>query len=577
MSSIFAELKRRNVFKVGIAYAIVAWLLIQIAAILFPTFNAPAWVMRVFTAIVILGFPLTLIITWAFELTPEGVKRTESEPKNIKSVAGIKATISSATTDVQSIAVMPFVDMSPDKDQEYFADGLSEELLNKLARLKDLYVAGRTSSFHFKGRNEDLRIIGETLGVAHVLEGSVRKSGDKVRITAQLINTRDGYHLWSHTFDRQLEDIFAIQDEIAEAVATSLSVALGVGDLGQIEGGTRNVEAFDTYLYGQGYLTGKISRNMILSRIDALERAVTLDPDYALAWARLAGAYEGIIQYDSAAKTAAWFNKADQALARAVELAPDAVQVLARTAHMAAIKRKWVEAEHTFRKALDLHGDRALALDFSRFLIAVGKCSMALNYVTEAHRIEPFNYEPSVLLSGVYGMLGKTTEALAEIDHFETISEPHAMARGLALMLAAGTGDRREIEHRLDLIIEVDELNRPIHVAMKSLLDDGPAALTELRRMLADMGENHFNLFVLSHWAAYFGDDELALTLYKEVYTLGGYTTSVVVVWCPIYREMRKLPGFKDFVRDVGLVDYWRGTGWGDFCHPAGDDDFECE
>ena len=153
--SFFAELKRRNVFKVGIAYAIVAWVLIQIAANLFSTFKAPVWVAEVFTSVVILGFPIALIITWAFELTPEGVKRTESRPEKIKAATDQNATTSSVASDTPSIAVMPFADMSPDKDQEYFADGLSEELLNKLARLKGLYVAGRTSSFHFKGRNDD--------------------------------------------------------------------------------------------------------------------------------------------------------------------------------------------------------------------------------------------------------------------------------------------------------------------------------------------------------------------------------------------------------------------------------------
>ena len=238
--SFIAELKRRNVIKVAIAYVIVAWLLLQVADVMLPTFGSPAWVMRAFSFLLILCFPLALLFAWAFELTPDGVKREKDiDPtESIAHATGRKldfviiavlvlavgflvvdrysappASVSQQVVE-KSIAVLPFVNMSDDAGNEYFSDGISEEILNSLAKVKDLKVAGRTSSFAFKGRNENLRTIGEALGVSHILEGSVRKAGAQVRITAQLVKADDGYHLWSQAYDRELTDIFAIQDEI---------------------------------------------------------------------------------------------------------------------------------------------------------------------------------------------------------------------------------------------------------------------------------------------------------------------------------------------------------------------------
>ena len=325
--SFFAELKRRNVFKVGIAYAIVAWLLIQIVSIVVPAYKAPAWVMPIFITLISIGFPIALILAWAFELTPDGIKVTATEgPAQFHTrttgqrlnyfiigvlvltvaflvvdnyvlkeppAAGSKTPGTSVVTgtvspakNVQdkakpvapanSIAVLPFINMSEDKANEYFADGLAEELLNKLARVKGLQVTGRTSSFYFKGKNEDLRIIGETLGVANLLEGSVRKSGDQIRITAQLINASDGYHLWSESYDRNLKDIFEVQDEIAMAVTTALSITLGAGEF-SLPGSTRNVEAYDEGLKAAA-LWKFFTQDTVKDAIAHMEQAVVCLP-----------------------------------------------------------------------------------------------------------------------------------------------------------------------------------------------------------------------------------------------------------------------------------------------------------
>src|SRR6266581_7728973 len=234
----FAELKRRNVYKVAVGYAVVGWLLIQVATQVFPFFEIPNWGVRLAVLLIVVGFPIALVIAWAFELTPGGIKRTEvaegAAAQPAKNRTWIYVVIIAAVLSVglffigrytapkramtsglpeKSIAVLPFVNMSSDRENEYFVDGLTEEILNRLAQISGLRVPGRTSSFAFKGKNTDLRQIGTELGVAHVLEGSVRKSGEHLRITAQLVRTADGFHLWSQNFDRKLNDIFTIQDE----------------------------------------------------------------------------------------------------------------------------------------------------------------------------------------------------------------------------------------------------------------------------------------------------------------------------------------------------------------------------
>jgi TolB-like protein len=249
LGNFFSELKRRNVYKVAVAYAVIAWLLIQAASILFPTFEAPAWVMKAFVVIVAAGFVLALVIAWAFEMTPQGMKRTENVGPNevipqwsrrkfaalVITMAMLATglllfkTIRSNTTASQvsapsvpsqkSIAVLPLLNESGDPGDEYFSDGLSEELIAALAQIRELKVIGRSSSFRFKERKEDSKTIGEKLGVSTLLEGTVRKQGTKVRIVAELVNAADGIELWTRTFDRELKDIFAVQEEIAAAVA----------------------------------------------------------------------------------------------------------------------------------------------------------------------------------------------------------------------------------------------------------------------------------------------------------------------------------------------------------------------
>src|SRR5467141_683066 len=319
LDNFFAELKRRNVYKVAVAYAVISWLLIQAASILLPTFEAPAWVMKVFVVLLGLGFVFAVFIAWAFEMTPEGLKRTEnvspdevipqwSKKKFAALIVGIaviaagllafqllrssRSTIT-ATPDAKSIAVLPFVNMSADKNDEYLSDGMTEELINVLAKVPGLRVPGRTSCFAFKGKNEEdiFRKVGDQLHVGTVLEGSVRKAGDKLRVTAQLINVSDGYHLWSKDYDGDVKDILNFQSNVAEQVVQALQVQLGTEAARALsKKPTENPEAHRLYLLGR-YEFGKYSEAGWTSSIRYYEQALKLDPNYSLAYCGLADTY----------------------------------------------------------------------------------------------------------------------------------------------------------------------------------------------------------------------------------------------------------------------------------------------
>jgi len=317
----FAELKRRNVYKVAVAYAVVGWLLVQVTTQVFPIFEIPNWAMRLIVLAIIIGFPIALVVAWAFELTPQGLKRTEDadlapQPRR-KSAAWVYVVIVGAALSVglffvgrytagsknngvpfgypsaKSIAVLPFVNMSADKGDEYLSDGMTEELVNVLSKVKGLRVPGRSSSFAFKGNNEEdiFRKVGEQLHVNAVLEGSVRKAGDKLRITAQLINVVDGYHLWSETYDRDMKDILAVQSDVAKRVVQALQVELGVDEERALaKKPTENPEAYRLYLLGR-YHFAKFTRAGWNNAIHYFEQALQIDPAYTLAYCGLADTY----------------------------------------------------------------------------------------------------------------------------------------------------------------------------------------------------------------------------------------------------------------------------------------------
>ena len=321
MSGLIQELKRRNVFRVGTAYVVLAWLLAQVSDLAADTFGAPDWVMKMLITLLAVAFPLVLFFAWAYELTPEGIKKEKDvdRSQSITPQTGRKLDFviigvlvvalgyfvydkfvltpaqKIAATEVgeavveeereKSIAVLPFVNMSDDASNEYFSDGISEEILNSLAKVKELKVAGRTSSFAFKGENQDLRKIGETLGVENILEGSVRKFGDQVRITAQLIQVEDGFHVWSESYDRKLENVFAIQDEIANAILKELKATLLEGEAAVVTAERTDTEAYELYLLAKQRMYER-TRLALESAAELLDKAIAIDPQYAPAYAQ---------------------------------------------------------------------------------------------------------------------------------------------------------------------------------------------------------------------------------------------------------------------------------------------------
>lgn len=316
--AIYAELKRRNVFRVGIAYAVASWVLMQIVDVISPVFALPVWAPKLIFLILAIGLVPVLIFAWAFEMTPEGIKK-EADVDRSGSIAGttgrklnyvitvfLVAAIAlllverqlkpDITTEPESsveneakieisIAVLPFVNMSSDKEQEFFSDGITEEILNSLASVQELKVAGRTSSFAFKGRNDDLRRIGDALGVTHILEGSVRKSGKQVRITAQLIRVDNGFHIWSETYDRELIDIFAIQDEIANKILQQLRSKLLPDAVVVTQAHRTSPEVYELYLQAKQRIYTRIGGE-IETAVKELDRAIQLDEEYAPVFAQ---------------------------------------------------------------------------------------------------------------------------------------------------------------------------------------------------------------------------------------------------------------------------------------------------
>jgi serine/threonine-protein kinase len=462
--SFFNELKRRNVFKVGIAYVVIAWLVTQVLQVVFESFGTPDWVMKTVLALLSVGMLFALFFAWAFELTPEGIKR-ESEVDRSKSITpdtgrklnhtitfvliaalgyfvfdkfvldvsrdaalveAAKQEVSQQVSEAQadaapqqagvsdkSIAVLPFVNMSGDEENEYFSDGLTEELLNSLARIKELKVTGRTSSFAFKGENTDLREIGRALGVAHILEGSVRKAQNRVRITAQLINVEDGYHLWSDTFDRELDDIFAIQEEIATRVVGELTSAL----LGDTSGplvhlGTSNAEAYEAYLRGRYLFTRSPDDMQVLDEVDQLyEHALNLDSQFTLA---LFGQFmvldfrrrSGSIDYKEGAIQLR--ELADKMIAMDPELAESHVAL----GRAAGVDKRWSESESAYNQALVLSPGNINALTYLASLLGLmNKDEERLELSQRALERDPLDLRALAGVTGAYSLLGQCADA----------------------------------------------------------------------------------------------------------------------------------------------------------------------
>jgi TolB-like protein/Tfp pilus assembly protein PilF len=423
ISNLIQELKRRNVFRVATAYAIAGWILIQVFDTISPQLGFPDWIAPLVTILILIGFPLALIFAWAFELTPDGIEKskdveiTESVTASTgKKLNGLiigalsvgllfllveriffaESTIfDSDAIDIEnaSIAVLPFVNMSADQSNEYFSDGLSEELLNGLAKIEGVQVAGRTSSFSFKDKNEDLRIIAEQLGVKHILEGSVRKDGNQIRITAQLIQADNGFHLWSETYDRELESIFAIQEEISRKVVAELKVRLLPVDEEEIaKRPTDDIEAYNAFLKATQLEVSR-SPEDLETAITFYEKAIEIDPTFTEAYARLAIAYGLLNQYGNLS-FAEMLEKMDANINKALLINPNlgiVYRALGFYQNQRLEENALIAAENAYRKAIELTPNDAYAYNSLYIAIKSRSEEEAYRYLEKAYQLDPLS------------------------------------------------------------------------------------------------------------------------------------------------------------------------------------------
>jgi TolB-like protein len=476
----FAELKRRNVSKIAVAYAVIAWLLIQAGSILFPTFEAPPWVMKVFVTIVAAGFPIALVIAWAFEMTPEGMKRTENVSPNefipqwsrrrfamlIASVAMVAAGLllfqlwharSSSTAADKSIAVLPFESLSDDKANAYFATGIQDEIMTRLAKIADLKVISRTSTQHYQSKPGNLSEIAKQLGVAHVLEGSVQKAGDQVRVNVQLINAKTDAHLWADTYDRKLIDTFAVESDIAKSIAESLRAKLTGGEAQALAAAkpTNNPEAYDAYLRGLASEGQSLHSVYAFDKaIGFYEQAVQLDPAFALAWSRLSRA-DSIVYSSPNDPTGTRRDAAKRALDMAQKLQPNSAEtLLAQAYYQAVVLRDYELAKSIFRQVGKmLPGGSDVPISLAWIARRQGHWDETVAYCEQALVLDPRNTELLVEAALNYSDLRKFEAALKLYDRALDIvpNDPDVMAFKATVYQAEGN-----LEEAAKLLREVN-------------------------------------------------------------------------------------------------------------------------
>ncbi len=624
MTSVFAELKRRNVFRVGVAYVVAAWVVAQVADLVLENIGAPSWVMQSLLLLLALGFVAALIIAWAYEVTPDGIKRerdvvrhesithetskrlniitiglvlvaivllfadrfllsrTHSEPV-ASSAGGTEISVdpadkaSSGGTPEKSIAVLPFVNMSPDKDQDYFADGISEEILNALVKAEGLHVSGRTSSFSFKGKDTNIQEIGRALNVAHVLEGSVRKQANQVRVTAQLIKTGDGYHLWSETYDRSLENIFDVQDDISRQVTKELLRLLKSDDQGRLANAmTTNMEAYDLFLRGRDYIGKRIGDN-VPTGMALLRRAVSLDPDFAEAWAALAEAElvsPGYVDVDHDAAS----RRAQEYARTAIDLRPTLALPHAVLGLAQKDKGKILEAQLGLQKAYEMEPNNVLVLRWLGTVSqALGLFDRALEIFEKASELDPMSRTDVFNNAVAQFSLRNLDEAERLFERVDELQDgPVGDYVGDIRFL------RGDAEGAIDYSIRVyDELVEEYGAAMfwnksdaeiyargaySDLESDRQAALA-LEHMVLTEDDDLFSWQVYAHIKI--GNFERAFEILEERPALFSSFASDFM-WFPMKRsiEFRQHPNFPVLLERHNYVEAWQHLGWPDLCQP---------
>lgn len=608
MSRYFDELKRRNVFRVGAAYAVVGWLTIEVVDTLAPRMAMPEWVPGFFIILVLIGFPIALLFSWAFEMTPEGLKKTvevdadqsitASTGQRINYVIiaalaavvlfqqfapdlGELASLTNSGNDAEpiTIAVLPFSDLSAAGDQEYLGDGVAEEILNVLAGIEGLKVTSRTSAFAFKDQNRPIPEIAEILRVSHVVEGSIRKQNDKVRVTAQLIEVSDDSHIWSDTYDSDLSDIFRLQDEIAGHISSALSSRLRLA-LPSVDREIPNwdIGAYELYLRARQMVVARINYS---DAIDLLDAAILIEPDFADAWAEKATALAltafGLgLDDDTVAEAYATYDLAWVAARRATEIEPNHPLGLAVQGLIRLNQKRWIEARVFLERAISVSNPSDYAFLWLGIVQSeTGDADGALARFEARLEESPsapnlIRWQVQVLSNlGRWQQIWDGREAVSEVAMPDTLRDQQVAgfklgkisAEDLAAWIEAS--DSEMTPHQRALINEI-------------LLSTDIDTTRESDQSLVDIGERDY---VAGLFLAVLSPEFASQYFLRSLVLIRERPTQLLLqdLWTGDAVNIRKSPEFDQVVRDIGLPAYWDLYGWPPACRRTGIDDFECE
>jgi len=561
------ELRRRNVVRVAALYLVASWLVVQVGDLAFDAFEVPSWAMRLLIIVLILGFPLVLLLSWVFEITATGIVRESDVDKRsvrrlsdrrvyvligvmlISALAMFVATrtLFDTSPDEKTIAVLPFVNISADPDNEFFSDGLSEELLNLLAGIPELSVTARTSSFSFKNKDLDLPTIGRLLNVANVLEGSVRKSDERLRITAQLINVESGYHIWSQTYDRELDDIFAIQDDISEAVVAALRVSI-LGEPPRAR--VTQADAFTAYLNALHFYNQRTKQGFEKA-VEYAKRTLQIDPDYAPAWNLLGATYSNQalrqdLPYDVG------HEMAMDAVEKALKIDPDYAFALSARAWIAMnYERDYAASAALFRRALKLDPDNPIILG-NRAILAnrLGRIDVSIAMLQQSLALDPIS---TISHSNMSDLLARANRPAMAIEAALKAIELAPEAAAGYINLAAAYILAEQPEKAIDEVSKVDwELYQLLIYALAYIdlgkASESDAALHQLSEHYGDT--NAFRIATVHAWK---GDDDTAFEWLDRAVDEGQPTNGIRNE--PFLKRLHDDPRWEPLLAKVGLSD----------------------
>jgi len=604
LNEFFAELKRRNVYKVAVAYIVAGWALAQGIAQVFPVFDIPNWLVRLIVLLIIIGLPIALVLAWMFELTPQGFRRTETadampgtarQKKHAwiyvvviggflsiglfflgRYSAATRQTLSPGLPE-KSIAVLPFSDLSPNHDQESFSDGMAEEILNALAHIKDLKVIGRASSFYYKGKNVSLKQIGSELGVANVLEGSVRKQGEQVRITSALSRAADGLQVWSKTYNGPLANIFDLQESFARDIAGELNVVLAdPSEARLVEKPTDNPQAYALFIEAQTLVSQRVGDSLPRA-IALLEEATRLDPNFARAWAKLAVALAVEPQYAGADWQTNW-AAAEPAAHRAIAIDPKSAEAYAALGYIDFSRRRYREMVEPAQRAIAIDPNDVTAnFWLANQLAATGRTAEAEAVNDRALKADPGNALLIFYKASLRWRTGDINTAVKLVKRVDALGGPFAGMIRCQISAREGDHARGAEEFARGFGAFRTGFSTEDFVAIYRGVYGDEAA----RKAALAVFARHPNDEMAGTVLLMLGEPEQSFAIFERSSSglSDGYFNWL---WVPqdYARKARQHPAFQGFAKQIGLVDYWKQNRWPDICQPTperGPDAFTCQ